>query len=89
MFALRRDFPDLTFSINGGIGGPAEAAAILDSRLGTQHGVEGVMIGRAAYNYPWQVYVAVVTRYPPRPAAIGVPRLTDSQRCGSATQLRC
>ena len=66
VFALMRDFPALTFSINGGIGGSAEASAILESRVGAQHGVEGVMIGRAAYSYPWQV-ATTAAAYPPPP----------------------
>ncbi|CAH2044844.1 unnamed protein product [Thlaspi arvense] len=45
-FALLRDFPDLKFTINGGINSVLEADAALRS------GAHGVMLGRAAYyNY--------------------------------------
>jgi tRNA-dihydrouridine synthase A len=42
---LKRDFPDLTIVINGGIGGLAEVQGHLDK-------VDGVMIGRRAYADP-------------------------------------
>ena len=42
--ALLRDFPHLTFSINGGITSLHQAQQLLEE------GVHGVMIGRAAYN---------------------------------------
>mmetsp|Transcript_1538 Transcript_1538/g.4446 ORF Transcript_1538/g.4446 Transcript_1538/m.4446 type:complete len:314 (+) Transcript_1538:1766-2707(+) len=54
VFALMRDLPHVTFSINGGVQSSSEVSAILDSKIGG-HGVEGVMVGRAAYHYPWQV----------------------------------
>lgn len=52
MFALKRDFPHLEFSLNGGLDSCQQAAAAL------QHSVDGasihgVMIGRSAYNHPW------------------------------------
>jgi tRNA-dihydrouridine synthase A len=43
---LRRDFPDLTLVLNGGLAGLAEVERELD-------GVDGVMLGRAAYHDPW------------------------------------
>jgi tRNA-dihydrouridine synthase A len=45
---LKRDFPSLTFVINGGIGG--------DDRI-AEHLVEmdGVMVGRTAYHDPWSM----------------------------------
>ena len=43
---LARDFPDLTFVINGGFKTLAAARAELDR-------VSGVMIGREAYHNPW------------------------------------
>lgn len=49
VLALMRDFPHLHFSINGGIVTLPQAAAALS------YGVHGVMIGRAAYNTPWQI----------------------------------
>lgn len=54
VFALMRDFPNLKFSVNGGIQTAPEVAAILDAKV-AGHNVEGVMVGRAAYYYPWQV----------------------------------
>ncbi|KAJ8748832.1 hypothetical protein K2173_011391 [Erythroxylum novogranatense] len=48
-FGLLRDFPDLQFTINGGINCVDEVnAALLE-------GAHGVMVGRAAYNNPWNV----------------------------------
>ncbi|NKX45660.1 tRNA dihydrouridine(20/20a) synthase DusA [Roseicyclus persicicus] len=44
--AMKRDFPHLHLSINGGISSLAEAQAQLDA------GMDGVMIGRAAYHTP-------------------------------------
>ncbi len=44
--AMKRAFPDLHISINGGIGSLAEAQALL------AQGLDGVMIGRAAYHDP-------------------------------------
>lgn len=44
--ALKRDFPDLHLSVNGGIGTLAAARRWLDA------GLDGVMVGRAAYQRP-------------------------------------
>ena len=44
--ALKADFPELPIVINGGIQTLAEAGSWLDS-------LDGVMIGRAAYQNPW------------------------------------
>lgn len=44
--AIKREFPQLTISINGGIASHDQAAALLDQ------GLDGVMIGRAAYHDP-------------------------------------
>ena len=43
---LKRDFPALTFVVNGGIKTEAQIAAQLET-------VDGVMIGREAYHHPW------------------------------------
>ncbi len=43
---MKRAFPDLHVSLNGGIGTLDEAKAVLDA------GLDGVMIGRAAYHTP-------------------------------------
>ncbi|OMP04929.1 tRNA-dihydrouridine synthase [Corchorus capsularis] len=48
-YALLRDFPDLKFTINGGINSVVEVNAAL------KEGAHGVMVGRAAYNNPWQI----------------------------------
>ncbi|XP_057525351.1 uncharacterized protein LOC130804777 isoform X2 [Amaranthus tricolor] len=48
-YALMRDFPDLTFTINGGINSLEEVNAAL------KKGAHGVMVGRAAYNNTWQL----------------------------------
>jgi len=45
VYRLKRERPDLTIVINGGIGSLAEAEAHLDH-------VDGVMLGRAAYHTP-------------------------------------
>jgi tRNA-dihydrouridine synthase A len=44
---LKEDFPHLQFTINGGI----ETYEQMESHLKV---VPGVMIGRAAYKYPWK-----------------------------------
>jgi tRNA-dihydrouridine synthase A len=45
VYALKRDYPDLSIIINGGIPDPASALRHLDH-------VDGVMLGRAAYQSP-------------------------------------
>ncbi len=47
VFRLKRRFPDLPVSINGGIGSIEQARALLDPRDGVA--LDGVMLGRAAY----------------------------------------
>ena len=47
-YRRKRDFPALTFAVNGGIGGREQIAEHL------RH-VDGVMIGRDAYYHPWQL----------------------------------
>jgi tRNA-dihydrouridine synthase A len=46
VFQMKRAFPALTICINGGITSLTQAKALLD------HGIDGVMIGRAAYHDP-------------------------------------
>jgi tRNA-dihydrouridine synthase A len=43
---LKKDFPNLTFSLNGGITTQAQVAEQLEQ-------VDGVMVGREAYHNPW------------------------------------
>ena len=47
--AMKERFPDLSIWVNGGVGSLDEAKAFLD------RGLDGVMIGRAAYSLPWDV----------------------------------
>jgi tRNA-dihydrouridine synthase A len=51
VIAMKRQFPDLTISINGGITTLHEVRAFLDA------GLDGVMIGRAAYHDPASVLI--------------------------------
>ncbi len=46
VYAMKRAFPQLHVSLNGGVGSLAEVQAHLDA------GMDGVMIGRAAYHSP-------------------------------------
>ena len=46
VYQLKKDFPDLTIAINGGISTSAQVAEHLDQ-------VDGVMLGREAYHNPW------------------------------------
>lgn len=52
MYALKRDFPHLVFSLNGGLDSCHQAAAALQHSTDGAS-IHGVMIGRAAYNHPW------------------------------------
>jgi tRNA-dihydrouridine synthase A len=46
--ALKRDFPDRTFVLNGGVTNNDAVASHLAE-------VDGVMVGRAAYHHPWDL----------------------------------
>jgi len=48
VFQLKKDFPHLNFSINGGIKTYDEINTLLDNKS-----ISGCMIGRAAYDNPW------------------------------------
>ena len=48
VFRLKAAYPRLTIVLNGGVAGVAEASAHLDR-------VDGVMMGRAAYQQPWRL----------------------------------
>lgn len=52
VYALSRDFPDLMFTINGQIQHARQAAELLSNDAGGRT-LAGVMIGRAAYERPW------------------------------------
>jgi tRNA-dihydrouridine synthase A len=51
VLAMKREFPDLTICINGGITTLEQARALLDQ------GLDGVMLGRAAYHDPGAVLI--------------------------------
>ena len=57
VWALKRDFPHLFFSLNGGVQNAHEAAGALAAAHGgvAAGAASGVMIGRAAYYDPWGV----------------------------------
>ncbi|CAI5735350.1 unnamed protein product [Hyaloperonospora brassicae] len=48
VYQLKHDFPELQFTLNGGVQSIQHARELLDTT-----NVDGVMIGRAAYNTPW------------------------------------
>ncbi|MGR3444366.1 tRNA dihydrouridine(20/20a) synthase DusA [Thalassococcus profundi] len=62
---MKQLFPNLHISINGGVARLEEAAALLDG------GLDGVMIGRAAYHQPWDILGTADARIfgaaPPQP----------------------
>ncbi|WP_299921269.1 tRNA dihydrouridine(20/20a) synthase DusA [uncultured Pelagimonas sp.] len=49
VFEMKKQFPELHISINGGISDLETASRMLDQ------GLDGVMIGRAAYHQPWDI----------------------------------
>ena len=62
---MKQRFPDMHISINGGITTLAQAQAFLDA------GLDGVMIGRAAYHTPADILCAA------DPVIFGTGRATD------------
>ncbi|XP_049936733.1 uncharacterized protein LOC116245931 [Nymphaea colorata] len=67
-FGLLRDFPDLQFTINGGI-------TCIDEVLAARsQGAHGVMVGRAAYRNPWSMLGHVDS------TIYGLPASTISRR---------
>lgn len=48
VYRLKEDFPELFFTLNGGVQSIQHAKELLDTT-----NIDGVMIGRAAYNNPW------------------------------------
>ncbi len=48
-FALKKEFPEAQFCINGGI------ATLEESKAFIERGLDGVMVGRAAYHEPWML----------------------------------
>ncbi|KAI5678533.1 hypothetical protein M9H77_09483 [Catharanthus roseus] len=67
-YALLRDFPDLQFTINGGI------LTIDEVNAARKEGAHGVMVGRAAYSNPWQLLGHVDS------AVYGAPRSNITRR---------
>lgn len=56
VWALKRDFPHLEFTLNGGVLKLEEVIAALNLRVdNVPGGLTGVMVGRAAYNDPWRM----------------------------------
>ena len=51
---MKRDFPDLHLSLNGGVGTLEQAKALLDQGPEGER-LDGVMIGRAAYHEPFNI----------------------------------
>jgi tRNA-dihydrouridine synthase A len=49
VFQLMKDFPDVTFTLNGGIRTISEIQNFLNN------GVHSVMLGRASYENPWML----------------------------------
>jgi tRNA-dihydrouridine synthase A len=56
VLAMKRQFPQLHLSINGGIQSLDQAIEFLDQ------GLDGVMLGRAAYHEPWNILAAADQR---------------------------
>ncbi|TDH71804.1 hypothetical protein CCR75_003530 [Bremia lactucae] len=48
VYRLKQDFPDLSFTLNGGVQSIQHARELLNTT-----NADGIMIGRAAYNNPW------------------------------------
>jgi tRNA-dihydrouridine synthase A len=48
VYRLKNDFPDLFFTLNGGIQSVEQAKELLDTT-----NLDGIMVGRAAYTTPW------------------------------------
>ena len=57
VYAVKKEFPDLHLSINGGVGSLDEAQVHLDA------GMDGVMIGRAAYHSPAEILLTADQRF--------------------------
>lgn len=65
---MKERFPQLHLSINGGIASLEQAEALL------AQGMDGVMIGRAAYHEPWETLSQVDARIFGRRAGVSDPR---------------
>ena len=56
VFRMKQLFPNLHISINGGVASLEQAEALLEG------GLDGVMVGRAAYQRPWDILARVDER---------------------------
>ncbi|MGI9390993.1 MAG: tRNA dihydrouridine(20/20a) synthase DusA [Boseongicola sp.] len=65
--AMKAEFPEITISVNGGITELADASRFLTK------GLDGVMIGRAAYSAPWDVLAAADPEIFGEPAPFETP----------------
>jgi tRNA-dihydrouridine synthase A len=76
VIAMKRAFPDMHVSVNGGISSLAQARAFLDQ------GLDGVMVGRAAYHEPWNILGRAdeVIFADPSGAATGPSEIVDRMR---------
>lgn len=89
VYRLHRDFPDLEFIINGGIGTEAGIRQHLAA------GIDGVMIGRKAYADPWWLtavdreFLAGGVVVPPLARSAIVMSMADHARreCSAGTRL--
>jgi len=66
---LKADFPQLTFSLNGGVKTDGDVA----EHLAGEHAADGVMLGRHAYHEPWAM-AEWDTRFLGAPAPAAVSR---------------
>ena len=73
---MKQLFPNLHISINGGVARLEEARALLDG------GLDGVMIGRAAYHQPWDILGTADERIfgaaPPQPGPEAAEAASDA-----------
>jgi tRNA-dihydrouridine synthase A len=67
VYQLKRDFPDLTFVINGGIQTDDQAKGHLAH-------CDGVMVGRSAYHNPWWLASWDATFWPDQKAVAAPPK---------------
>lgn len=86
VYRLKRDFPDREIILNGGVGSLAQAL---------EHGrrVDGVMIGRAAYQSPWilagadRLFFAGETPMPDRHAVVAAMLPYIEAQCAAGVPL--
>lgn len=94
VWSLKRDFPHLSFQLNGGVASAADVAGALAldvPGVGTR-GLDGVMLGRAAYNDPWGVLAdadVAVFGEPANPAASRRQVIGDYCQYADAMLGRC